>query len=174
MLAAFIYFTDFRNKSAFITRKFDSSLYSTWLMFLLLSFCFHPESCGLWWWRWCWPQTCPATSSRLRPWRTSCNSRRGQLPFPPLLFTLPALTPAPAIYIFINPAIRPLFTNHPLLFQLTLPWRVYSWRSAANIHVSSNGLLQTNKGWYLLLRSCLLKIKNRNGTSIIQCRYTVR
>lgn len=36
------------------------------------------ESCGLWWWRWCWPLTCPATSSRSKPWKASCNSLRGQ------------------------------------------------------------------------------------------------
>lgn len=39
---------------------------------------FHPESCGLWWWRWCWPQICPATSSKSRPWRTSFNNPRGE------------------------------------------------------------------------------------------------
>lgn len=37
-----------------------------------------PGSWGLWWWRWCWPQICRATSSRWRPWRTSCNSLRGE------------------------------------------------------------------------------------------------
>lgn len=37
-----------------------------------------PGSWGLWWWRWCWPQICRATSSRWRPWRTSSNSLRGQ------------------------------------------------------------------------------------------------
>lgn len=37
-----------------------------------------PGSWGLWWWRWCWPQICRATSSRWRPWRTSYNSLRGQ------------------------------------------------------------------------------------------------
>lgn len=37
-----------------------------------------PGSWGLWWWRWCWPQICHATSSRWRPWRTSSNNLRGQ------------------------------------------------------------------------------------------------
>ena len=70
---------------------------------------FHPESCGLWWWRWCWPQTCPATSSRWRPWRISYNSRRGQFPFFSLTAVHTLCPPDPAIYILINPAITSLF-----------------------------------------------------------------
>lgn len=34
------------------------------------------ESWGPWWSRWSWPPTCPVTSSRLKPWRTSCSSQK--------------------------------------------------------------------------------------------------
>lgn len=86
-------------------------------------FFFGPGSCELWWWRWFWPQTCPAISSKWRPWRTSYNNLRGESSF--LLLPIVLTAPEPAIQTSINPAISCCLQNHPLFTtQLTLPWRV--------------------------------------------------
>lgn len=115
VLAASIYCSDFRNVSTHISREFDSSLYDTWFMCFPPSLpLFHSESCGPWWWRWCWPQTCPATSSRWRPWRTSCSSPRGQF-----------LT----VYTFISQIILN-FTHKARKRQIFIGWR----SGASTIH----------------------------------------
>ena len=84
-----------RDRKMTVPHTAQGSCLSTSLFSLLP---FHPESCGLWWWRWCWLQTCPVISSRWRSWRTSYNNRRGQLssppPPPPLLCPLPGPHPS--------------------------------------------------------------------------------
>lgn len=143
MLAAFIYFSDFQNKSAFITCQSDSSLCSTWRKFsspllssrelraLVVEMVLATDmSCHF---------------QQVKAMKNFLQQPEGSVGFPLPPFTLAALLPT--IYICINPATKSLSTNHPLFaFQLTLLSRVHLLGNTTNINVYIKWTVQKNEG----------------------------